>query len=53
MMETTMTIGNNFTLSTSNKNLGRKCFAFTRLDASEIRRIPKTVFGVGAKVMKA
>ena len=53
MMETTMTIGNNFTLSTSNKNHGRKCFAFTRQDTSEISRVKKTVFGAGAKVMKA
>ena len=28
------------------KDLGRKCFAFTKLDAGEIRRIKKEAFGV-------
>ena len=28
------------------KDLGRKCFAFTKLDAGEIRRIKKTAFGL-------
>jgi len=27
------------------KGLGKKCFAFTKLDASEIRRIKKSAFG--------
>ena len=32
------------TLATLNKNLGRKCFAFTKLDAGEIRRIKTEAF---------
>ena len=28
---------------------GRKCFAFTKLDAGAIRGIKKSAFGVGAK----
>ena len=31
------------------KDLGSKCFAFTKLDAREIRRIKKSVFTVGKK----
>ena len=30
--------------------LGRKCFAFTKLDPGEILRIKKSAFGVGAKM---
>ena len=32
-------------IGASLKDLGRKCFAFTKLDAGEIRRIKKTAFG--------
>ena len=38
-------IGNTSTLATFNKDLGHKCFAFTKLDAGEIRRIKKSAFG--------
>jgi len=31
------------------KDLGSKCFAFTKLDAGEIRRIKKSAFGAGEK----
>ena len=31
------------------KDLGRKCFAFTKLDAGEIRRIKKEAFATGTK----
>ena len=41
-------IGNTSTLTTFNKYLARKCFAFTKLDAGEIRRIKKSAFGSGA-----
>ena len=41
-------IGNTSTLATFNKDLGKKCFAFTKLDAGEIRRIKKSAFGSGA-----
>jgi hypothetical protein len=37
------------TLATLNKNLGRKCFAFTKLDAGEIRRIKKGAFAATPK----
>ena len=42
-------IGNTSTLATFNRDLGRKCFGFTKMDAGEIRRIKKTAFAVGAK----
>ena len=42
-------IGNTSTLATLNNDLGRKCFAFTKLDAAQIRRIKKAAFGA-AKV---
>ena len=29
------------------KDLGRKCFAFTKLDAGDIRRIKKAAFVAG------
>ena len=38
-------IGNTSILATSNKDLGRKCFAFTKLDAGAIRGIKKSAFG--------
>jgi len=31
------------------KDLGRKCFAFTKLDAGEIRRIKKSAFAAGTR----
>ena len=34
-----------FLIGASLKDLGRKCFAFTKLDAREIRRIKKSAFG--------
>ena len=37
-------IGNTSILATSNKGLGRKCFAFTKLDAGAIRGIKKSGF---------
>ena len=40
-------IGNTSTLATFNNDLGRKCFAFTKLDASAIRGIKKSAFAVG------
>ena len=43
-----MGIGNTSTLATFNKDLGRKCFAFTKLDAGAIRGIKKSGFGSGA-----
>ena len=42
-------IGNTSSLATLNKNLGKKCFAFTKRDAGEIRRIKKEAFAAGAK----
>ena len=38
-----------YLIGASLKDLGRKCFAFTKLDAGEIRRIKKEAFVVGAK----
>ena len=32
------------------KDLGRKCFAFTKLDSGEIRRVKKSAFGAVGKV---
>ena len=40
-------IGNTSTLATFNKDLGRKCFAFTKLDAGAIRGIKKSAFAAG------
>ena len=37
-------IGNTSILATSNKDLGRKCFGFTKMDASAIRGIKKSAF---------
>ena len=33
-----------YLIGTSLKDLGRKCFAFTKLDSADIRRIKKTAF---------
>ena len=37
-------IGNTSTLTTFNKDLGRKCFGFTKMDAGAIRGIKKLAF---------
>ena len=34
-----------YLIGASLKDLGKKCFAFTKLDAGEIRRIKKSAFG--------
>ena len=39
-----------YLIGASLKDLGRKCFAFTKLDSGEIRRIKKTAFATGAGV---
>ena len=36
-----------YLVGASLKDLGRKCFAFTKLDAGEIRRIKKEAFATG------
>ena len=38
-----------YLIGASLKDLGKKCFAFTKLDAGEIRRVKKSVFGVSAR----
>ena len=38
-----------YLIGASLKDLGRKCFAFTKLDAGEIRRIKKESFAAGAR----
>ena len=38
-----------YLVGASLKDLGRKCFAFTKLDSGEIRRIKKEVFGAGRR----
>ena len=38
-----------YLIGASLKDLGRKCFAFTKLDAGEIRRIKKSAFGTGGE----
>ena len=38
-----------FLIGASLKDLGSKCFAFTKLDAGEIRRIKKSAFGAAGK----
>ncbi len=38
-----------YLIGASLKDLGRKCFAFTKLDSSEIPRIKKSVFGAMQK----
>ena len=42
-----------YLIGASLKDLGRKCFAFTKLDAGEIRRIKKTAFAPVAKAGKS
>ena len=37
-----------YLIGASLKDLGHKCFAFTKLDPGEIRRIKKSAFGAGA-----
>ena len=39
-----------YLIGASLKDLGRKCFAFTKLDAAEITRIKRSAFGVSANV---
>ena len=41
-----------YLIGASLKDLGKKCFAFTKLDASEIRRIKKEAFAVEEKTEK-
>ena len=36
-----------YLIGASLKDLGRKCFTFTKLDAGEIRRIKRSAFGEG------
>ena len=38
-----------YLIGASLKDLGRKCFAFTKLDSGEIRRIKKEAFGAGRR----
>jgi hypothetical protein len=38
-----------YLIGASLKDLGSKCFAFTKLDAGEIRRIKKSAFAAGAR----
>ena len=38
-----------YLIGASLKDLGKKCFAFTKLDAGEIRRIKKSAFGTGGE----
>lgn len=38
-------IGTTSTLATFNKDLGHKCFGFTKMDAGEIERIKRAAFG--------
>ena len=42
-------IGNTSTLATFNKDLGHKCFGFTKMDAGAIRSVKKSAFGVDAR----
>ena len=37
-----------YLIGASLKDLGKKCFAFTELDAGEIRRIKKEAFAIAA-----
>ena len=41
-----------YLIGASLKDLGRKCFAFTKLDAGEIRRIKKSAFEVGGSNLR-
>ena len=38
-----------YLIGASLKDLGKKCFAFTKLDSGEIDRIKKTAFGTGTR----
>ena len=38
-----------YLIGASLKDLGKKCFAFTKLDSGEIRRIKKSAFAAGAR----
>ena len=38
-----------YLIGASLKDLGRKCFGFTKMDAGEIERIKKAAFGLGAE----
>ena len=38
-----------YLIGASLKDLGRKCFAFTKLDSGEIRRIKRSAFASGGK----
>ena len=38
-----------YLIGASLKDLGRKCFGFTKMDKGEIRRIKKEAFGVGRR----
>jgi len=38
-----------YLIGASLKDLGSKCFAFTKLDAGEIRRIKKSAFASGTR----
>ena len=42
-------IGNTSTLATFNRDLGRKCVGFTKMDKGEIRRIKKEAFATKTK----
>ena len=41
-----------YLIGASLKDLGKKCFAFTKLDVSEIRRIKKSAFGTDGKSVR-
>ena len=45
-MKGLLAIGNTSTLATFNKDLGHKCFGFTKMDAGAIRGIKKSGFAV-------
>ncbi len=42
-------IGNTSTLATFNKDLVRKCFGFTKMDAGEIDHIKRLAFASGGR----
>ena len=41
-----------YLIGASLKDLGKKCFAFTKLDAGEIRRIKQSAFTAGTSMEK-
>lgn len=45
-------IGNTSILATFNKDLGYKCFGFTKMDACAIRGIKKSAFGLPRKELE-